>query len=249
MAVFETEALILRTYNLAEADKIVVCLSRSAGLIRGVAKGCRKLRNRFGASLEPFTLINLTYYEKENRELVSFRQCEILKSRFNLSSNASILTGFAYMGDLLIDFSPPHQANDKLYRMALACFEAVSENPEDLDSVLRYFEVWLLKLEGFLPDLRTCANCHKSFSDDAAVYLGSDLSLRCQQCSSGKGGAVSKRVHSQLRTTEKLSPAKFAVEAREVSKTTKQEMAELTFQLIGRVLERKPRIRLPGFSG
>ena len=52
MSLFETEALILRTYNLAEADKIVVCLSRSAGLIRGVAKNCRKLKNRFGASLE-----------------------------------------------------------------------------------------------------------------------------------------------------------------------------------------------------
>ena len=101
MALFETEALILRTYNLAEADKIVVCLSRSAGLIRGVAKGCRKLRNRFGAALEPFTLINLTYYEKEHQELVSFRQVEILKSRFNLSSNASVLTGFSYMGNLL----------------------------------------------------------------------------------------------------------------------------------------------------
>ena len=244
MALFETEALILRTYNLAEADKIVVCLSRSAGLIRGVAKGCRKLRNRFGAALEPFTLINLTYYEKEHQELVSFRQVEILKSRFNLSSNASLLTGFAYMGDLLIDFSPPHQANDNLYRMALACFEAVSDSPADLDSVLRYFEVWLLKLEGFMPDLRTCANCHKAFSDDAAVYLGPDLSLRCHQCSNGKGGAVSKRVHTQLRTTEKLSPAKFAEEAREVPQTTKREMAELTFQLIGRVLERRPRIRV-----
>ena len=242
MAVFETEALILRTYNLAEADKIVVCLSRSAGLIRGVAKGCRKLQNRFGAALEPFTLINLTYYEKEHRELVSFRQAEILKSRFNLSSNASVLTGFSYMGDLLIDFSPPHQANDNLYRMALACFEAVSETPEDLESVLRYFEVWLLKLEGFLPDLRACANCHRTFTDEA-VYLDADLSLRCLQCSNGRGGAVSKRLHTHLRTTEKLSPAKFAKEAREVSKGTKQEMAELTFQLIGRVLERMPRIR------
>src|SRR4029079_10951401 len=48
MALTETEALVLRTYNLAEADKIVVCLSRSHGLIRGVAKGCRKLKNRFG---------------------------------------------------------------------------------------------------------------------------------------------------------------------------------------------------------
>ena len=243
MALFETEALILRTYNLAEADKIVVCLSRSAGLIRGVAKGCRKLRNRFGAALEPFTLINLTYYEKEHQELVSFRQVEILKSRFNLSSNASVLTGFSYMGNLLIDFSPPHQANDNLYRMALACFEAVSENLEDVDSVLRYFEVWLLKLEGFLPDLRTCANCHKPLTGDTAVYLGTDQSVRCPQCTSGRGGAISKQLHTQLRTAEKLSPARFAEETREVPKETKREMAELTFQLIGRVLERIPRVR------
>ncbi len=243
MAIFETEALVLRTYNLAEADKIVVCLSRSAGLIRGVAKGCRKLKNRFGASLEPFTLINLTYYEKETQELVSFRQTEILRSRFNLSGNASILTGFSYMGDLLIDFSPPHQANDNLYRMALACFEAASQSPEDLESVLRYFEVWLLKIEGFLPDLKACANCHRAFNGEETVYLGNDLSLRCLQCSNGRGGAISKRLHSHLRTTEKLPPAKFAEESREVSSTTKKEMAELTFQLIGRVLERMPRIR------
>ena len=242
MALFETEALILRSYNLAEADKIVVCLSRSAGLIRGVAKGCRKLRNRFGAALEPFTLVNLTYYEKENQELVSFRQVEILKSRFNLSSNASLLTGFAYMGDLLIDFSPPHQANDKLFRMALACFEAAAETPSDLEAVLRYFEVWILKLEGFLPDLRVCANCQKEFEDEV-IYLGSDLSLRCLQCSNGRGGAVSKRLQSHLRTTEKLAPARFAEGAREVSKDTSREMAELTFHIIGRVLERMPRVR------
>jgi DNA repair protein RecO (recombination protein O) len=242
MALFDTEALILRSYNLAEADKIVVCLSRSAGLIRGVAKGCRKLKNRFGAALEPFTLINLTYYEKENQELVSFRQVEILKSRFNLSSNASLLTGFAYMGDLLIDFSPPHLANDNLFRMALACFEAAAETPPDLEAVLRYFEVWLLKLEGFLPDLRSCANCHRVLGDEV-VYLTSDLSLRCLQCSNARGTAVSKDLRSHLRTAERLSPAKFAEGAREVSKDTKTEMAELTFQIIGRVLERMPRVR------
>lgn len=243
MAVFETEALILRSYNLAEADKIVVCLSRSAGLIRGVAKGCRKLKNRFGAALEPFTLINLTYYEKENQELVSFRQVEILKSRFNLSSNASLLTGFAYMGDLLIDFSPPHQANDNLFRMALACFEAVAETPDDLEAVLRYFEVWLLKLEGFLPDLRTCVNCGNAFTAEEVVYLGSDLSLRCHQCGQGRGKAVSKSLRTHLRSTEKQSPAKFAEGAREVSSDTKRQMAEMTFQIIGRVLERMPRVR------
>ena len=247
MSLFETEALILRSYNLAEADKIVVCLSRSAGLIRGVAKNCRKLKNRFGASLEPFTLINLTYFEKENQELVSFSQTEILRSRFNLSSDAAVLTGFSYMGDLLMDFSPPRQANDNLYRMALASFEAVAQTPADLEWVLRYFEVWLLKLEGFLPDLRQCADCHNAFSGEDAIYLAVDLSLRCLRCSQARGRAISKSVYQQLRATEKLSPAKFAEEAREVPVVTRKELAQLTYQIISRVLERMPRAR-PTFA-
>jgi DNA repair protein RecO (recombination protein O) len=243
MALVETEALILRTYNLAEADKIVVCLTKAAGLIRGVAKGCRKLRNRFGASLEPFTFVNLTYYEKEHQELVSFRQTEILKSNFNLSTDPAIVTGLAYLGDLLIEFSPPHQVNDLLFRMSTACFDAISESPDDIQSVLRYFEVWLLKIEGFMPDLKTCAECHRVFTSDDSIFLASDMTPRCRNCSNGRGGMVSKQLHAHLRTTEKLSPAKFAQGARDVSSATKRELAELTHQMIGRVLERLPRVR------
>jgi len=243
MALLETEALVLRTYNLAEADKIVVCLGRSSGLIRGVAKGCRKLRNRFGAALEPFTFVNLTYYQKETQELVSIRQTEILRSHFNLSSDASILTGLAYMGDLLMEFSPPHQANEILFRMVTACIDAVSQSPDDLQSILRYFEVWLLKIEGFLPDLRFCAECQRDFNTDEPIFMGQDLALRCRNCSSGRGGTVSKRLHTHLRTTEKLAPGKFAEESRMVSNQTKRELAELTHQIIGRVLERLPRVR------
>jgi DNA repair protein RecO (recombination protein O) len=243
MALFETEALILRTYNLAEADKIVVCLSRSAGLIRGVAKGCRKLRNRFGAALEPFTLVTLTCYEKEHQELISIRQAEILKSHFNLSSDPSIANGLAYVGDLLIEFSPPHQANEILFRMAKACLEAIAQCPDDLHAILRYFEVWLLKIEGFLPDLRTCGECHQPFGNEESVFMAPDLALRCRSCSNGRGGVVSKRLHAHLRTTEKLPPSRFAEEAREVPSATKKELAELTHSIIGRVLERLPRVR------
>ena len=153
MAITETEALVLRTYNLAEADKIVVCLTRNAGLVRGVAKGSRRIKNRFGAALEPFTLLNITYYQKENQELVSMRQAEILKSHFNLFRDPDVLTGLAYMGDLVVEFSPPHQTNDKLFRMVNACLAAVAQCPQDLQLILRYFEVWILRLEGFLPDL------------------------------------------------------------------------------------------------
>lgn len=211
--------------------------------MRGVAKGCRKLRNRFGASLEPFTHVNLTYYEKENRELVAIRQTEILKSHFSLSSDPSTVTGLAYLGDLLIEFAPPHQANDLLFRMATACFEAIGQSPEDLQSIIRYFEVWLLKIEGFMPDLKTCADCHRIFNFDDSIFMSSDLALRCHSCCSGRGGPVSRRLHEHLRTTEKLSPAKFAESSREIPAGTKRELAELTHQMIGRVLERLPRIR------
>ena len=193
--------------------------------------------------LEPFTLINLSYYQKEHQELVSLRQTDILKSHFNLSSDASILTGLAYMGDLLIEFSPPHQANDKLFRMATACLEAIDQSPTDLQSILRYFEVWLLRIEGFLPDLQRCAECHRVFATDETVFMGSDLALRCRACSQGRGSVLSKRLHSQLRATEKLPPVRFAEQSRDVSSQIKKEMAELTHQIIGRVLERLPRIR------
>ena len=137
MALLETEALVLRTYNFGEADKIVVCLTRSAGLIRAVAKGCRKLKSRFGAALEPFTLAKITYYQKEHQELVSLNQAEILKSHFDLSGDAETLTGLAYMGDLVIEFSPPYEPNERLFRMLKACLDAISESQSDLQIILR----------------------------------------------------------------------------------------------------------------
>jgi DNA repair protein RecO (recombination protein O) len=243
VAFLESEAIVLRTYNLAEADKIVVCLSRGAGLVRAVAKGSRRLKNRFGAALEPFTLLNITCYFKENQELISLRQAEILKSNFKLFGTAEILTGLAYMGDLVIEFSPPYQPNDKLFRMVKACVEAIADSPEDLQAVLRYFEIWMLKLEGFLPDIKHCAECHTEFIQREAVFIGPDLGLRCRACSHGMGQAVSARLHTQLRATQRLTPYVFAQESRDLPSRVHREMAQLTHEIIGRVLERQPRIR------
>ncbi len=243
MAVVETEALVLRTYNFGEADKIVVCLTRAEGVVRAVAKGCRKLKSRFGASLEPFTLVKINYYHKENQELVSLRQTEILKSHFDLSSQAETLTGLAYMGDLVIEFSPPYQPHELLFRMVIACLDAISESQADLQIILRYFEVWLLKLEGYLPDIRHCGDCHRMFEETDVTFMGTDLTLRCRECSAGRGNALSRTLQKQLRATQRLAPYVFAKESREVSASTHREMAELTHQLIGRVLERQPRLR------
>ncbi|MCM3870086.1 MAG: DNA repair protein RecO [Pyrinomonadaceae bacterium] len=242
MGLCETEALVLRTYNLAEADKIVVSLTHANGLVRAVAQGCRRLKNRFGAALEPFTLLQITYYQKENQDLVSLRQAEIIKSHFYLSSDAETLAGLAYMADLVIEFSPPYQANEKLFRMVKACLEAVAKSPSDLQTVLRYFEIWLLKLEGFLPDIKRCAECQLTFEQERIAFVGSDLVLRCRSCG-GIGTALPQKLHQQLRASQKLAPYVFVEQSREVSAETLRELAELTHSLLGRVLERQPRMR------
>lgn len=242
MALVETEALVLRTYNFGEADKIVVCLTHAAGVIRGVAKGCRKLKSKFGAALEPFTLVKITYYQKENQELVGLSQAEILKSHFDLSGQAETLVGLAYMGDLVIEFSPPYERNERLFRMVKACLEAICSSQSDLQVILRYFEIWLLKLEGYLPDVRRCGECHREFGDTEPAFMNSDMMLRCRNCTHG-GSALSRHIQKQLRATQRLAPFVFAQEARALPADAHREMAELTHQLIARVLERQPRLR------
>jgi DNA repair protein RecO (recombination protein O) len=249
MAITETEALVLRSYNLAEADKIVVCLTRTSGLVRAVAKGSRRIKNRFGAALEPFTLLNITYYQKENQELASIRQAEIVRSHFNLFRHPDVLTGLAYIGDLVVEFSPPHQTNDKLFRMVSACLEAIAECPEELQLILRYFEVWILRLEGFLPDLRRCADCNHSLTEEGGILLSRELGFLCRQCAQGKGEVLSRRAYSRLCATQVLSPQFFVEESRGLSTATQGELAELMHRMIGRVLERRPRVQLAFQSG
>jgi len=101
MGLVNTDAIVLRTYNLAEADRIVLCLTRDAGLVRAVAKGARRMRSRFGAALEPFTFIRLDFYEKENRELVTISQVEILKSNFDLAAHPDSSDALAYIAELV----------------------------------------------------------------------------------------------------------------------------------------------------
>lgn len=243
MGLIEAEGIVLRSYNLAEADKIVVCLTRHAGVVRTVARGARRLKSRFGAGLEPFTIIALTYYEKEGRELVSLRQAEIIRSFFGLASRSETVAALAYMSELVMEFAPPHEPNERLFRMVQAVVEALASAPDDLPALLRYFEIWILRLAGFLPDMRSCAECAKTLGEDSPVYLNAELKARCGQCSNRLGKELSQAAHKQLRFAQRLSPSKFAASARDTSAGPMDELAALSQGLIGRVLERQPRSR------
>ena len=244
MALVNTDAIVLRTYNLAEADRIAVCLTRSAGLVRAVAKGARRMKSRFGAALEPFTLIRLAFYERENRELVSISSAEIMKSHFNLAAQLEASETLAYMGELVSEFAPPHEANEKLFRMVTACVDALetSAGPDRL--VLRYFEVWLLRLAGLFPDVRSCAECGARLSEGETAHLDVEVKPHCQKCSRGPATRLLPETQRTVIATQQLPPGEFAVKFEELSEQSEAQLAELTHRLIVRALERRPRTQV-----
>jgi DNA repair protein RecO (recombination protein O) len=242
MGLVETEAVVLHTHKLAEADKIAVCMTERVGLIRGVAHGARRLKSRFGAALEPFTLVNLTFFEKETRELVTIKGAEIIKSYFGAARDVEGLAALEYLAELVREFAPPHQPDPKLFRMLRACVDALAGGPENPKALLSYCELWVLKLAGFLPDYRVCAGCGKSFGDARGhdLYISPEGVLRCRACRQA-GQAISSDVYGLLSSMRVLGPPLWSQKYSAASSKDQQAVSEIARRLVERVLEKEPK--------
>jgi DNA repair protein RecO (recombination protein O) len=213
MPLVETEGLVIKSYDLAEADRIVVFLTRDEGVVRGVAKGAKRLKSKFGSGLEPFSVVKLTYFQKDAVELVSIQRADLVRSYFAAASEPDFLQKFSYLGDLLAQFSPPHDPNETLYRMVRACLEATAATPENLASVGLYFELWLLRLAGYLPDWSRCDECKRILDDVEPADVRANFHLICTNCRKTGGppaDAVQRRLYASAR---RLSPLEFAAAA------------------------------------
>ena len=157
------DALILRTYKLGEADRIVVFLTRDRGKKRGVAKGARRPRSRFTGALEPLTQVRIAYFEKERRELVGLNYAELVRSPLLLTGHEA-LGCVGYFAELLDECAQEADADDRLYRLGASMLEALAAGAP-VEPLARYFEYWLLRLQGVYPESRG------SLSDGALKFL------------------------------------------------------------------------------
>lgn len=246
MPLHDTEAFVLRTFSLKEADKVCVFFTRDAGKIRGVAHGARKLRSRFGASLEPFTKVSLTYFQKENKDLVSISDCEIVRSQFVAGISSERMGVMQYWAELVDSFLLDHEPNDTAYRLIAATLEATqqAENNDSISlaryfEICRYFEIWMLKIAGFFPDWRHCGLCEKDLSGEIAVYLTNEGMPQCLTCSGQRGEELRPLAWLTIQEILTQSPNKFLSLARE-SRVLSQ-VGNIATRLIARALEREPR--------
>jgi DNA repair protein RecO (recombination protein O) len=159
LPLYTADALILRTYKLGEADRIVVFLTRDRGKKRGVARGARRPRSKFTGALEPLTEARVAYFEKESRELVGLNYAEVVRSPLAavLDTKAPADAGHyeyvAYFAELLDEWAQEADADDRLYRLGASMLEALAARAP-VQPLARYFEYWLLRLQGVYPESR-----------------------------------------------------------------------------------------------
>lgn len=212
MPLFTTEALVLRTYKLGEADRIVVFLTRDRGKKRGVAAGARRLKSRFGAALEPLTRVGVTYYEREGRELVSLNYAEPLSSPM-WAERSEALGHTGYFAELLDEWALESDPSETLFRLGCSVVDAIVAGMA-VEPLARYFEYWLMRLQGVYPSVVRCGACGGRLARDdgaAAALMPGERDYWCGGCARPVARAVrlSGEALAFLRALGGLAPTRL----------------------------------------
>ena len=232
MPLYTADALILRTYKLGESACIVVFLTRDRGKKRGVAKGARRARSPFAGALEPLTEARVAYFEKERRELVGLNFAETIRSPLGLigstisrrevggapisgesARNAAheidgdALGYVGYFAELLDEWAQEADADERLYRLGASMLHALGEGAP-ADPLARYFEYWLLRLQGLYPETQG------TLSDVAMAFLAA---------SRGLGPERVGELPAERRTLRELEQVHRGLIATHLEKTLKSE--------------------------
>jgi DNA repair protein RecO (recombination protein O) len=200
-----SEALVLRTYPLKEADLIVSFLTRDQGKLRGVAKRARRPKGGFGAGLERLSHVRMAYFQRETRELVSLDSCELIRSQFDLVSDYWTGVALDYFAEVADQLLPSAEPGERFFRLLLAVLDYL--RPADLEEVstgrvwraVTYYSLWAVRLSGWLPDLRVCLSCGSALDEPEpdgqptrAFYQRGRTGLACGHCrrTMGPGGGM-----------------------------------------------------------
>jgi DNA repair protein RecO (recombination protein O) len=189
MPLRETEAIVLRTYRLGEADKIVSLFTRQFGRLKAVAAGAQRAKSRYGGSLEPLSYIRLWIFERENRDLLRLNSAELLESFFEMQREYRGQIAATYMCEVCERLLPEREVNERAFRLLLAVVRGMKQSG-DIGRPLLYFNYWLLRLGGFLPDLEQCAACGGTLNQEKAFYRDDAEGLFCRSCVGRRGHNV-----------------------------------------------------------
>jgi DNA repair protein RecO (recombination protein O) len=235
MALKESEAIVLRTYPLREADLLVTLFTRLEGKVKGVARAAKKSRRRFGGALEPLTYVRVYYEDRERQELARLDSCEVLESPLANEVSYPRAVALGHVAELLDELLPDREANDAVFRLSLAVLGALRGSEVWLP--VTYFELWMTRLVGFLPELGECIVCGRTLNGSRAYYHVLADGLMCpddKRLASSELSAESRSLAAQMFRT----PVEIFSRT-DWSRAKAADLRKFLIQILERHLERK----------
>jgi DNA repair protein RecO (recombination protein O) len=199
MGMTTSEAVVLRTWPIQEADQIVSLFTREQGKVKGVAKSAAKSRRRFGGALEPMTYVRASYLERPRQELVRLDFFEILRSPLSVPVDYTRLAALAFFAEVVDETQADHDPNDAVFRLLLAVLEAAESG--EIWMPVTYFALWMARLMGWLPELRHCLLCGEAFAGEPAYFHALSDGLVCvhhRRLASGTLAAESQHLAARI---------------------------------------------------
>jgi DNA repair protein RecO (recombination protein O) len=199
MALKESEAIVLRTYPLREADLLVTLFTRLEGKVRGVARAAKKSRKRFGGSLEPLTYVKVAYDDRERHELARLDSCDVLESPLATEVSYPRAVALGHVAELLDELLPDREPNDAVFRLALSVLAQL--RGKDYWLPITYFDLWMARLMGYLPELSECLNCGRSLNGSRAYFHALADGLMCpehKRLASSEMSVESRKLAAQM---------------------------------------------------
>jgi DNA repair protein RecO (recombination protein O) len=230
MSLYRDHGLVLRTYKLGEADRIVVFITRGHGKVRSVAKGVRKTRSKFGARLEPTSHVSLQFYE--GRELDIVTQAESIDQFRAIRDDYDRFTRASAMLEAVDQIAQEREVSPGLYTLLLGALRTLDANDSPL--VVAGFFLKLLAQEGFRPQLDECVVCGSP--DDLVAIDVDEGGVLCRSCR--RGQAVSPEA---LRLLRLVLGGRLAEALDEPASTGTREVDRLATDALEHHLERRLR--------
>lgn len=181
MPLKESEAIVLRSYPLGEGDRLVSFLDRQSGRLRGVARGARLPKSRFGSTLELLSYIRIWYFERETRELVRINQCELLESFLEAQKDYATAVALALFSEVTEAVLPEREQAEPNFRLLLLTARVIKARGP-LPIAIAYFALWVVRLGGWLGSLEQCSRCGKVLGSEAGYASPGSAGIRCADC-------------------------------------------------------------------
>jgi DNA repair protein RecO (recombination protein O) len=235
MSVLTSEAVVLRTWPVHEADLVVSFFTRDYGKMKGVAKSALKSRRRFGGALEPMTVARAWFAEKPKQDLVRLDQLEIVRSPLSAPVDQVRMTVLSLFAEVLDEALPEHDPQETVFRLALSVLEQTTVEQPWMP--LTYFQLWMTRLMGLLPDIAHCTACGEALVAGETSFNSFADGLFCNV---HRNGSASELSEDSWQTAMRMLRAPVGTFAAEPwPRRRGQDLRRFTLQILERHMERK----------